>query len=65
MLQVVVQHIQKIHYPWHVIHQRQHDHAEGILQLGVLVQLVQKNIGVHVFTKLDHHPHAFPAGLVA
>ena len=40
MLQVELEHIQKIQYFGFVVHQRQHDDAEGVLKLGVLIQAV-------------------------
>jgi hypothetical protein len=48
------------------IDQRQHDHAEGVLQLRVLVQVVEHDLGDRVALEHDHEPLPGPAaGLVA
>ena len=44
--------------------ERQHDHAEGGLHRGVLVQLVQHHVGNRVALELDDDPHAVLVGLV-
>ena len=44
------------------VDQRHHVHAERVLQLGLLVQVVQHDLGHFAALELDHHPHA---GLVA
>ena len=56
VLQIKLQHFQKGEDLRFVIDQGQHDHAKAVLQLGVFVQLVQDNIGIGVFSELDHHP---------
>ena len=63
--QVILQHIQKIQHLRLVVHQGQHDYAVGILELGVLVELVQDHVGVGVLSQLDIDPHTLTAGLVA
>ena len=40
--------------------QGKHDHPEGGLHGGVLVELVQDHVGNAVPLELDHDPHAFP-----
>ena len=57
-------HLVDVHHLRLVPVQRQHDDAEGILQLGVLVQLVQDHIGVGVPAQFDVDAHAFPAGFI-
>jgi hypothetical protein len=47
------------------IDQRHHVHAEGVLQLGLLVQVVQHHLGHFAALELDHHAHAGLVGLVA
>ena len=64
MGQIISQHIQKVHHLWLVIYQSQHDHSEGILQLGMFVQLVQNHIGIGIPAQFNHHPNAFPVGFV-
>ena len=40
MLQIIIEHLQNIHYLWLVIDQSQHDHAKCILKLCMFVQLI-------------------------
>src|ERR1700751_5140385 len=50
----------------HPVDQRQHDHAERVLQLSVLVQVVQHDLGDRVALEHDNEPLPGPAaGLVA
>ena len=44
---------------------RQHDDAEALLQLRVLVEVVQDDFGHFAALQLDDDPHAFAIGLVA
>ena len=41
-----------------------HDYAKGILQLGMLVQLIQHNVCVGILTKINADPHALTAGMI-
>ena len=41
MLKIIFQHIKKIHYFRFTVYQSQHNHAEGILKLCMLIKLVQ------------------------
>ena len=65
VLQIIFQHIQDIHDLWLIIHKRQHDHSECILELGMLIELVEDHIGIDVAAQLDADPHPLTAGLVA
>ena len=65
VVDVVAQHGLQRHYARVAVHQRQHVHAEGLLQLGVLVEEVEHNASVDVALQLDHNPHAGAVGLVA
>ena len=47
------------------VDQRHHVHAEGVLQLRHLVQVVQHHLGDLAALELDHHAHAGLVGLVA
>ena len=47
------------------VDQRQHDDAEGGLQLRVLVELVQDDLRLRVALELDDDAHAVAVGLVA
>ena len=49
----------------HAVDQREAVDAEGVLQLGVLVQLVEHDLGVGVALELDDDAHALAGGLVA
>ena len=48
----------------HVGHQRQHDHAEGALHAGVLVQLIQHHARNGVALEADDDPDTIAVGLV-
>lgn len=45
--------------------QRQHDDADGVLELGVGVEAVEHHLGVGVPFQLDDDAHAVPVALVA
>jgi hypothetical protein len=47
------------------VDQRHHVHAEGVLQLGLLVQVVEHHLGHFAALELDHQAHAGLVGLVA
>ena len=49
----------------HAVDQGDHVHAEGRLQLSVLVELVEDDLRVLVALELDHEPDAGLVGLVA
>ncbi len=49
----------------HRPHQGDHYYPEGVLQLGVLVELVQYHLGRAVLAQLHHQPHAGAVALVA
>ncbi len=48
----------EVHHPGNPVHERQHDDAERALHLGVLVELVQHDLGDRVALQLDHDPNA-------
>src|SRR5690606_41655822 len=45
----------------HPVDQRQHVGAEGLLELGVLVEVVQHHLGDGVALEHDHQPHTGPS----
>jgi hypothetical protein len=49
----------------HVVDQGQVDDAEGVLQLGHLVELVEDHLGVGIALELDDQAHALAVRLVA
>jgi len=48
-----------------VVHQRDHVHAEGVLQLGLLEKVVQHHFGQLAALQFDHHADALLVGFVA
>ena len=64
VLQVVIEHVLEVQHPGLAVHQSQQDGAEGVLQGGVLVQVVEDHLGVHVPLQLDDDAGALPIGLV-
>ena len=64
MLQVIGEHLQKIHDHWLVIIQSQHNHAKSILQLGMLIELIQNYVGIYITAQFDIDPHTFSAGFI-
>ena len=64
VLDVVLEHLLQVHDLGRALVERQHDHAEGGLHRGVLVELVQHHVGDGIALELDDHPHAVLVGLV-
>ena len=60
----MLKHFQKVHDLRLIVHQCQHDNAECILKLCVLVKLVQDHIGIGIPSQLNTDTHAFPVGMV-
>jgi len=48
----------------HLVVDGQHDNAHGILQLGVLVQLVQDDLCIGVLADIHHDAHTLAVGLI-
>ncbi len=65
VIQIVNQHIQKVHHLGLVIDQGKHDNTEGVLKLRVLIEEVQHNIGVGVPAQLNYNTHTFPVGFIS
>ena len=65
MLDKAVHHLAQGQHPGTVVDNGQHDDAEGGLQLGLLVELVEQHLGVLVPLDLDHDPHPVAVGFVA
>ena len=64
MFEVVSQNLLQIHDLRLVADERQHDHAEGLLKLRVLVELIQDDIRVGITTQIDAYAHALAARLI-
>jgi len=63
--QEALQHLLEVQQLRLAIDQRHHVHAEGVLQLGLLVQVVEHHFRHFAPFQLDHHAHARLVGLVA
>ena len=64
MVDVVAHHLGEVQRARDAVDQRQHDDAEVLLQLRVLVELVEHHVRVGAALGLDHQAHAFAVGLV-
>ena len=42
-----------------IVHQRQHDDAEGRLELGMFIQIIQHHQGDFIPLQFDNHPNPF------
>ncbi|KFB72081.1 MAG: hypothetical protein AW09_002740 [Candidatus Accumulibacter phosphatis] len=60
-----LEHLFEVQQAWLPIDQGDHVHAEGILQLRLLVQAVEHHFSHFATLQLDHHTHARFVGLVA
>ena len=65
VVDVVLDDRQQAERPRHAVDQRDHVHAEGRLELGVLVELVEDDLRDRVALQLDDEPDARLVGLVA
>ena len=61
---VFLKHLLQGEHLGHLVVDGQHDNAHGILQLGVLVQLVQDNLCVGILADVHHDAHALAVGLI-
>ena len=64
MLQIIFQKLFQAQHLGLIVHQRQHDDTEGLLQLGMLVQLVQQHVGIHIFAQLNADAHTGTVRLI-
>src|SRR5207244_240317 len=65
MVDVVPDHLGEVERARHTVDEREHDHAEVVLQLRVLVELVQHDVRVRGALQVDHESHALAtAGVV-
>ncbi len=65
MTQEGVEHLLQVEQAWLAFDQRDHVHAEGVLHLRLLVQIVQDHIGILATLQLDVDAHARFIGFVA
>ena len=61
---ILLQHLLQSEDFRHLVVDGQHDDAHGVLQLGVLVQLVQDDLCVGVLAHIHHDAHALAVGLI-
>ena len=64
MLQIILQHLEKVHHLRLVAVQCKHIHTESILQLGMLEQTVQNHLCIHIMADIYRHAETFPAGFI-
>ena len=64
MLDVILHHLLEIEYPRHSIHQCQHNHPEGVLHRGMLVEIVQHYLCNRIALQLNHQSHTVTIGFV-
>ena len=65
MLDVILHHLLEIEHPRYSIDQCQHDHPEGVLHRGMLVEIVQHYLCNRIPLQLDNEPHTVTIGFVA
>ena len=63
-LDVLLDHLFQGHDLGHLVVDGQHDDAHGVLQLGVLIQLVQDDLRVGVLADVHHDAHSLAVGLI-
>ena len=68
MSQIMLQKFFQIQYLWYkavaLRYHAKHNNAKSILQLGMLVQLIQNNICIGIFTKVNTNTHSLTAGMI-
>ena len=64
VVDVVLHQLLQVEDPRRAVHEREHDHAEGLAQLGVLEQEVQDLRRVRVAPQLDLDADAVAVGVV-
>ncbi len=57
--------LHQTHFLGLVVRNREQDHAEAFLHLGVLEELVQHELGLAIALQLDHDAHAVAIAFVA
>ena len=65
MREEAIEHLLQVQEARLTVDQRHHVHAEGILQLGLLVQAIEHDFRHFAALELDHHAHARFVGLIA
>ena len=65
MLDIILHHLLEIEHSRHTINQGQHNHSEGILHRGMLVEIVKHYLGNRIALQFYHQPHTVTIGLIA
>ena len=65
MVEIIGQHIQKVHHLRLIIDKGEHNYTERILKLRVFIKLIQDYVRVGVLSQLNHDSHTFTVRLVA
>ena len=63
-LHILLDHLLQGHHLGHLVVDGQHDDTHGILQLGVLVQLIQDDLGVGILAHVNDDAHSLAVGLI-
>ena len=63
-LEILLQHLLQGHYLGHAVFQRQHNDADGILQLSKAVQLVQHHLRVGTHLQVNDDAHALAVAFI-
>ena len=65
MLQIFLKNFKEIEYLGLIIYKSKHYDTEGILKLGVLVELIEDDIGIGILSELDNNSYTFSVTLVS
>ena len=63
-LEILLQHLLQGHYLGHAVFQRQHNDADGILQLSKAVQLVQHHLRIGAHLQVNDDAHALAVAFI-
>ena len=57
MIDVTIQHFTNVQNLRLTVHKSQHNYAEGVLHLGIFIQIVQHNVCCRIFLHFNHNAH--------
>ena len=63
-LHILLDHLLQGHHLGHLVVDGQHDDTYGILQLSVLIQLIQDDLGVGILAHVNDDAHTLAVGLI-
>ena len=58
MVEVEVEHLLQVQYLRLAVYECEHYHTEGILKLGMLVELIQHDLGIYILAKFNSDAHS-------